>query len=76
MKKKKNYYHETVSKTLNSIVAERSSGELKVAKVAGEDASGHRHKVIDHVHEHRRSRQITQQLELDPSGAPDSDHTR
>ena len=67
-------YHETVSKTLNSIVAERGGGELKVTKLAGEDASGHRHQVVNHIDEHRRSRELTQELELNPSGSPDSNH--
>ena len=42
-------YHETVGEELDAAIAERGGSELTVSEVAGEDAGGKRHGVVNKV---------------------------
>lgn len=58
-------YHETVGKELDAAVAEGCCGELKVAQVAGEDAGGERHGVVDEVNQDCGEGEAEEESEFD-----------
>lgn len=61
-------YHEAIGEDLNAGVAEGSSGEFKIAEVAGEDLGGHGHEVVDHVDDNRGGGEVVEELQFDPCG--------
>lgn len=61
-------YEEAVGEELDALVAKAGGGELEVAEVAGEDASGHGHRVVDKVHHDGGCGEFEEEFQLDPGG--------
>ena len=51
-------YQKAIGKDLDTVVAEGGGGKFKVTEVAGEDLSGHRHEIVDHVDYDGRSGEV------------------
>lgn len=56
---------------MDAAVAERSGGELEITEVAGEDAGGKGHSVVDQVNHDGRSGQVEEEAEFDTRSQPE-----
>lgn len=61
---------------MDAAVAERGGGELKIAKVAGEDSGGQGHEIVDEVNEDSRSGEAEEELQFDEGGEAESVEAR